>query len=625
MHLETLIHETPTKPQSFARVRDALLPHVEKPMRYLGDELNSIHKDWNAATLHVALAFPDVYEIGMSHIGLKILYKMINDRPEWMAERVFAPWHDMSRLMREHDMPLCSQESCYPAKAFDVLGFSLQYELCYATMVWMLDLAGVPRRARDRDVRDPVVIAGGPTTVNPEPVAEFLDAVLIGDAEDVLEELLKTIAQARAEGVDRFTLWRRLAQIEGVYAPGLYTPVYDADGGYQGVFKEAYDAPDTVERAWVRDLDTAPFPTKPIVPSLEVVHDRTVIEIMRGCTRGCRFCQAGMTYRPTRERRAETVLRLAEETYENTGWDTISLASLSSADHFEIEPMIETLTERFSGDHVGLSLPSLRIDAFTERMAATIKKAQKSGGFTFAPEAGSDRLRWVINKDITDAMLLETAEMVFRLGWHHVKLYFMIGLPTEEDADLENMARLINQVYAIGKAHHGRRAAVRVTISAFVPKSHTPFQWWPLVPMDELNRRVRIVVDRCTDRNIHLSWREPVQYRLEGLLSRGGRECSAMLEAAVDAGATFDSWTSELDAETWDHVMARYDADPMDVHWPDKLDAPLPWDHLHAGVSKDYLQREWRHSLAGHFTEDCKTDICSACGVPCATEIVDHR
>ena len=615
--------EAPSRPRCYTDVRDRLLPHVEKPMRYLGDELHSSHKDWDTVTLRVALAFPDIYEIGMSHIGLRILYHMINRRAEWMAERVFAPWHDMAALMAEHHMPLCSQESCVPVRAFDVLGFSLQYELCYTTMVRMLDLAGVPRRAADRTPEDPVVIAGGPTTVNPEPVAPFLDAALIGDAEDVLETLLACVEQARAEGLERPELWRRLARIPGVYVPGFYRPMHDTAGHYLGTLSESPDAPAAVERQWVRDLDAAPFPTAPIVPNMQIVHDRIVVEIMRGCTRGCRFCQAGMTYRPTRERRAATVQRIAEDTYRNTGWDTISLASLSSADHFEIEQMISGLVDRFKDERVGLSLPSLRLDAFTETMAAKIKQVQK-GGFTFAPEAGSDRLRWVINKDITDEMLLETAELVFRLGWTRVKLYFMVGLPTETDADLENMAALINRVHAIGRAHHGGRAAVRVTISAFVPKPHTPFQWCAQVPVPELTRRVRIVLNRCRDRAIALSWREPVQYRLEGLLSRGGRECAPFLEAAVDAGATFDSWTSELDHALWDRVLADHGLDPIAVNWPDRVEAPLPWDHIDAGVSKAFLQREWRHSLADHFTEDCKTDTCAACGVPCATEIGDH-
>ncbi len=617
-----LLLDAPPRPRCYAPMRDGLLPHVQKPMRYLGDELHSVHKDWAATTLHVGLAFPDVYEIGMSHIGLRILYHMINARPTWMAERVFAPWHDMAARMRERGMPLCSQESCLPVRAFDVLGFSLQYELCYATMVWMLDLAGIPRRAADRTPEDPVVIGGGPTTVNPEPVAPFMDAVLIGDAEDVLADLLEAIEQGRAEGLDREQLWRRLARIPGVYVPGLYQAVTDTAGRLLGTLARTPDVPAVVERQWVRDLDTAPYPTAPVVPNMQIVHDRIVVEIMRGCTRGCRFCQAGMTYRPTRERSAATVQRIAEATYANTGWDTISLASLSSADHFEIEQMISGLVDRFKEERVGLSLPSLRLDAFTETMAAKIKEAQK-GGFTFAPEAGSDRLRWVINKDITDEMLLETAELVFRLGWTHVKLYFMVGLPTETDADVENMAALINRVAAIGRAHRGRRAKVRVTISAFVPKAHTPFQWCAQLPVEELSRRVQLVLDRCRDRAIALSWREPVQYRVEGLLSRGGRDCARLIEAAVDGGATLDSWTSELDHALWDRILAEHGRDPIGEDWPSRVDAPLPWDHINAGVGKPFLQREWAQSLAGRFTEDCKTDICTACGVPCATEIGD--
>lgn len=589
-------------------------------MRYLGEEQHSVHKDWAATSLHVALAFPDVYEIGMSHLGLRILYDMINAHPEWMAERAFAPWADMAALMREHTMPLCSQESCVPLDAFDVVGFSLQFELSYTAMLWMLDLAGIPRRAVDRAPEHPVVIAGGPTAVNPEPVAAFLDAVLIGEAEDVLDELLDTIRQARAEGLDRPLLWRRLAQLPGVYVPALYEAVVDEAGRFAGMRPVAPEAPAVVERQWVRDLDAAPFPTAPIVPSVQVVHDRIGIEIMRGCTRGCRFCQAGMVSRPTRERSAATVQRLARETYANTGWDSISLMSLSSADHFEIEHMIAHLAEQFRDEHVRLSLPSLRLDAFTEPIAALIKETQ-SGSFTFAPEAGSDRLRWVINKDITDDMLLETAELVFRLGWTRVKLYFMVGLPTETDADLESMAELINRVYAIGRAHRGGRAQVRVTISAFVPKPHTPFQWCALVSETELDRRVRIVLDRCRARGIDLSWRPAGQYRLEGLLSRGGRECASLLEAAVDAGATLDNWGSDLRGERWNQLLAARGIDPLCDDWPARLELPLPWDHIGVGVSAEFLRREWQHSMAGRFTDDCKTDICSACGVPCATEM----
>ena len=614
------IPAAPPQPRTFAAIRDRVLPRVDKPLRYLGDEPNSVHKAWDATTLHVALAFPDIYEIGMSHVGLRILYHMINERAAWMAERVFAPWHDMAACMHEAGMPLCSQESCIPVRAFDVLGFSLQYELCYPTMVWMLDLAEIPRRAEDRTDAHPVIVAGGPCTVNPEPFAEFCDAVLIGDAEDVLETLLTTIEVARAAGVERRELWRRLARIEGVYVPPLYAPMLDSDGRFMGLLPTEPGAPAVVHRQWVRDLDSAPFPTKPVVPLLQIVHNRMVVEIMRGCTRGCRFCQAGMTYRPTRERSAATVQRIVEDTYAATGWDAVSLSSLSSTDHFEIERMIASLVDRFQGEHVGLSLPSLRLDAFTESLATKIKEAQK-GSFTFAPEAGSDRLRWVINKDITDAMLLETADMVFRLGWTHVKLYFMVGLPTETDEDLVSMARLINRVQAIGRSHCGRRARVRVTLSAFVPKPHTPFQWEPLVPLAELARRTRVVVDQCRDRAVHLSWREPMQYRIEALLSRGGRECGEVVEAAVDAGATFDSWTSEFDHGRWDRLLAERGIDPIADDWLARVDGPLPWDHVDAGVSKAFLQREWRQSRAGHFTEDCKTDICSACGVPCATEM----
>ncbi len=595
------------------------LPTVDKPMRYLGNEWNAVHKNWTDVSVRFLLAYPDTYEVGMSNIGLQILYQIINARPDALCERAFAPWPDMEAALRTSRIPLYGLESRHPLADFDLIGFSLPYELNLTNVLNMLDLAGLPVRAADRDENVPLIIAGGSMACHPEPMADFIDAFVIGDGEEVILEVLDAWRQGR----DKKDRLRRLAHLPGVYVPRWYAAHYGADGRLESTRPTLADAPMPVIKRVVDPLP--PPPTRLIVPFVEPVHDRAVIEIMRGCTQGCRFCQAGMIYRPLRERPQSEVIQAAESIVRHTGYEEISLISLSSADHSEIRPMIQNIIRPGRTLPLSVTLPSLRTDAFSVELAELFQGARRSG-LTFAPEAGSQRLRDVINKKVTQEDLLQATEAGYAHHWQRIKLYFMIGLPTETDQDMSEIVSLTRQVLHIGRRYHGKKAEVSVTVSTFVPKPHTPFQWYPLIDDETLRRRQSILHDGLRGRdggrgiyfNLH-DWRNTL---LEAVIARGDRRLGAVIEQAWRNGAKFDAWLDQLNWTAWLDAFAAGGLDPQDeAHRPRNLSDALPWDHLSCGIDKAYLWREYEHALAGQITRDCR-EGCTGCG---AVELLGCR
>lgn len=603
-------------PESIRATLDSILPMVQQPARYLGLERNLTRKDWNEVSIHVALAFPDAYEIGMSHQGTRILYHLINRREDAVAERAFAPHPDMAQVMDKSDLPLYSLESYRSLEDFEIVGISLQSELNFINVPYVLDLARISRRAEHRRDDEPLVIGGGPCAANPEPVAPFFDAILIGDGEHSLDEILDTVRDARSEGRSRGDILRRLSSVPGVYVPSLYR--WTPDGGGDSTGWESLDpiAPLPVKRVWIDALDQTDQPGDPIVPFAEVIQDRLGIEVMRGCTQGCRFCQAGYWYRPVREHDPESILRNVEHQVGETGFEQIGLLSLSSADYSQIEPLVEGLVSRLSDRRVSISLPSLRADAFSVGLADAVSRVRKTG-FTFAPETGSDRLRRVINKTFTNQDMLTAAEAAFSKGWNLIKVYAMIGLPTESDDDLEELAVLAGKLAEIGRSHRGNKAQVKVSVGCFIPKPWTPFQWQPFVPPAELARRIQLLKDRFRRiRGTRLSCSNPDESWLEALLSRGDRKIADTLERAYELGARFDGWHDYLKLDAWRKAIEETGVD-LDRELGERdRSAPLPWDILDAGVRKGYLRAELRRSLKEHATKDCKWGHCYRCGIP---------
>lgn len=593
---------------------EKLLPKVLKPGRYIGSEWNAIQKDWAEAKVKMAFAFPDVYEVGMSHLGTRILYHLVNSFPEYLCERVFAPWVDMEEIMRARGIPLYALESFQPLGAFDVLGFTLQYELSFSNILNMLDLAGIPLRAAERGPEDPWIMAGGPCAYNPEPLAEFIDFFLLGESEEQLPEVLALIGEQKENPRPRRDFLRRVAQVQGVYAPDFYHVSYKPDGRIAKIEAEA-GVPAVVEKAVVENLDQAFFPTKPIVPYLEIVHDRMMLEVMRGCSRGCRFCQAGMIYRPVRERSPEILLQQTEELARSTGYDQVALTSLSSGDYSCIQPLIENILEKYEQEGIGVSLPSLRIDSFDVELAESIQRARKSG-LTFAPEAGSQRLRDVINKGVTEQNLLEAAAAAFQKGWSKLKLYFMIGLPTETQEDLDGIVDLVKKVAQEGGKAGRRNVTVTVSTSFFVPKAHTPFQWEPQEAKASVALKQKYLRERLKDRRIKYNYHDAETSYLEAVFAKGDRRLGSLLELAYRRGARFDGWSEQFREDVW---LAAFQELGLDPHFYANralaYDDVLPWEHLGGGVSKQFLIREHRHALQGSKTLDCRYAECSGCGI----------
>ena len=590
-----------------------ILPLVQMPSRYLGSEFNRIKKNWRHVELHVALAFPDLYEIATSHFGIQILYGMLNAREDILAERVFAPAVDMEAQLRKNKMQLCSLESDIPLKNFDILGFSLLYELNYTNMVNMLDLAGIAFFAEQRGENDPFVIGGGPCTCNPEPVADFFDAMVVGDGEAVILQMSDAWKDwHRSDRGNRDALLQRWSKIKGVYIPSFFDVSVDSRGNQRVTPKSA--SYHEVERAVVADLNAEPFPSKPIIPFGRPVHDRLRMEIARGCTRGCRFCQAGMIYRPVRERQPEAVLSAVRQLLKESGYEDLSLLSLSTGDYSCIAPLIKRIMAFGAKDRVAVSLPSLRAGSLTPELMALIRKVRKTG-FTIAPEAGSQRLRDVINKNITEADIVETVEDAFSLDWKLIKLYFMVGLPTETQTDIQAIVALVKRLKANAKKQ-GRNVKINVSVATFVPKPHTPFQWEPQIGLDTAREKINWLKENLKLPGVQVKWQDPRVSVIEGVWARGDRRLSTVLIDAWRSGCRFDGWTDYFNYDRWMNV---FEASGINPKWYTEgrsdTDRPLPWNHINIGVARSFLIEERARAVAGQITSDCRTGSCSGCGV----------
>ncbi|HZU75582.1 MAG TPA: TIGR03960 family B12-binding radical SAM protein [Dehalococcoidia bacterium] len=593
---------------------ERLLPRVMKPGRYTGGEWNQVVKDWDAAAVRIALAYPDVYDIGMSNLGLGILYDLLNRHERYLAERVYAPWADMEAEMRRSGTPLWTLETHHAVRDFDVIGFSLSYEMDYTNILNMLDLAGVPVLAAERCDDDPIVIAGGSGAFNPEPMAAFVDVFALGEGEELIQEVADVIDGWKRSGRGpRVELLRRLAGVQGCYVPRFYEVEYNGDGTIRRTYSVDPSAPAVVQRRVAQFLP--PVLTRPIVPYLETVHDRGAIEIQRGCTQGCRFCQAGMIYRPVRERSKEEVVAAARELLDNTGYNEISLMSLSTTDHTQIAEIVEMLNAEFRDRGLKISLPSTRVDTFSVRVAEAVAQGKRHN-LTLAPEAGSQRMRDVINKLVTEEDLLAACENAFKNGWTGIKMYFMVGLPTETLADVQGIVDVAAKVKQIGRRYAGGRARVRVSTSNFIPKPHTPFQWCPQATAEELEPRHRLLQEGCRKAGVEFTWNDPRESLLEAVVSRGDRRFGPAIYRAWQLGAKFDAWSEFHDWRIWEQAFVETG---VDVAWhayrERDLWETLPWAHIDAGVNVAYLRREWHNTLNRVKTLDCHHGGCNVCGM----------
>ena len=591
---------------------ELILPKVEKPGRYTGGELNQVVKAWEATTTHIALVFPDLYDLGMSNLGLAILYDLINRRADVLAERAYAPWADMEAALRLTGVPLYSLETKHSLAAFDIVGFSLPYETLYTNALNLLDLAGIPVFAAERGEEHPLVIAGGHATYNPEPMHAFIDAFVIGEGEEVIDEIIDAHQAWKSSGAPRKELLKALAQIWGVYVPSLYTAHYLPDGTFSHLEKLDQAAPLPVLKRVVAKL---PSPTtRFIVPYIETVHNRVPVEIMRGCTRGCRFCQAGMITRPVRERPVDEIVQAIEQALASTGFEEVGLLSLSSSDYTHILELVQTISERFAGRHLSVSLPSLRIESFSVDLMDALKDARRSG-FTLAPEAATERMREIINKPVSTAQLLETARAIFERGWSNLKLYFMIGHPSETIEDVQAIADLCKAVLAEGRKLIGGRAQVTAGVSTFVPKPHTPFQWVPCDTIEQIRAKQELLKRSLRGHGLKLNWNSPEDTMLEAWLSRGDRRMAEVIYRAWRRGARFDAWKEHFRYEVWLEAFAEAGLEPnFYTHRERPIDESLPWEHISTSVRKKFLTEDYLWSLQGKTRIDCR-ERCFACGI----------
>ena len=604
-------------------LNDEILMRVEQPARYIGGEYNAVYKDPDKVAVRFAMCFPDVYEIGMSHLGIQILYDMFNRREDVWCERVYSPWTDLDALMREKKIPLFAIESQEPVKNFDFLGITLQYEMCYTNILQVLDLSGIPLRAKERGEADPIVIGGGPCAYNPEPIAPFFDLFYIGEGEVVYDRLLDLYKECKAKKTSREEFLRLAAGIPGIYVPSLYEVEYREDGTIKARRPLDEHAPEKVVKQLLISMEHAVYPKKPVVPFIRATQDRVVLEIMRGCIRGCRFCQAGMVYRPVREKTPEELLETAEAMLKNTGYEEISLSSLSSSDYRGLETLLDTLIKDCGERHANISLPSLRIDTFSLDVMSKVQDIKKSS-LTFAPEAGSQRLRDVINKGLTEEEIMRGAEEAFKGGWNRVKLYFMLGLPTETTEDMEGIAELserITELYfdTVPKEERQGRVQVTASTSFFVPKPFTPFQWARQCTKEEFLERAAVVNRKMKSMKNHKSlrynWHEADLSVLEGVLARGDRKVSDAIEYAYRHGALYDSWSEHFHNEIWMEAFRETGIDPDFYTARERSeDEIFPWDFIDAGVTKGFLIREWNRAKEGLVTPHCRKQ-CSGCGL----------
>ena len=602
---------------------EQLLLSVQKPGRYSGGEINSIIKDKNAVDVRFAFCFPDTYEIGMSHLGMKILYSLFNEREDIWCERVFAPWTDFEKVMRENDIPLFAIESRDSIKNFDFIGFTLQYEMSYSNIVNMIDLAGIPLKSADRKELSPLVVAGGPCVCNAEPLADFVDIFFLGEGEEVDLEVIDLYKEYKAKNATKEEFLRAAAKIEGVYVPSLYSVDYNGDNTVKAITPLCVEAPKTIKKRIMKDLDKSYYPKSFVVPYIDIVHDRAVQEVFRGCIRGCRFCQAGYIYRPVREKSVDTVNHQAKCLCESTGYDEISLSSLSTSDYRGIEELLNTMIDWTKEKKVSLALPSLRVDNFSEELIEKINYMKKSG-LTFAPEAGTQRLRDVINKNLTEEEILNTCKIAFSSGYTAVKLYFMLGLPTETDEDLEGIANLgqkiVDAYYALPNKPKGKSVSVSISVSTFVPKPFTPFEFEPQISREEIVRRQRYLQSCIKTKKINLSWHDSSTSFLEAVFAKGDRRLGKVIEKAVELGCRFDGWNEYFDLNKW---LEAFDACGIDPEFyanrERDFDEISPWNHMDVGVTKKFLIGQNKLAHKAITTPNCR-EKCAGCGANCYGE-----